>query len=170
MFAVVEISISWLWTTLSLLTVPALIALNGLFVAAEFSLVAVRKTRVEEMVTRGLKGAKAVESAVRSLSRSIAATQLGVTLSSIGLGFVGEPALADLLDPPFRLLFGAWHGAATHTVATVLAFLLITFLHVVFGELIPKARSLCKTLGASRSGWPGRLSVSSASPGLFCIS
>src|SRR3981081_4569255 len=115
---------SWMWTTLSLLTIPALIALNGLLVAAEFSLVAVRKTRVEELVTRGVKGAKAVEAAVRNLSRSIAGTQLGVTLSHIGLGFVGEPALAQLLDPPFRLLFGPWHGAATHTVATVLAFLL----------------------------------------------
>jgi len=141
-FAAVEDGIPWIWTVLSLVTIPALIALNGLFVAAEFSLVAVRKTRVEELVTRGVKGAKAVDAALRNLSRSIAGTQLGVTLSSIGLGFVGEPALAQLLDPPFRLLFGPWHGAATHTVATVLAFLLITFLHVVFGELIPKALAL----------------------------
>ena len=58
------------------------------------------------------------------------------------MGFFGEPALAEVLDPPFRLLFGPWHGAVTHTVATVLAFLLITFLHVVFGELIPKALAL----------------------------
>jgi putative hemolysin len=141
-FAVVDEGIPWLWTALSLLTVPALIALNGFFVAAEYSLVAVRKTRVEELVAQGVKGAKALDTAVRHLSRSIAGTQLGVTLSSIGLGFVGEPALAQLLDPSFRLLFGPWHGAATHTVATALAFLLITFLHVVFGELIPKALAL----------------------------
>ena len=83
-----------------------------------------------------------LDTAVRHLSRSIAGTQLGVTLSSIGLGFVGEPALAQLFDPPFRLLFGSWHGAASHTLATVLAFLFITFLQVVFGELIPKALAL----------------------------
>ena len=91
---------------------------------------------------------------MRHLSRSIAGTQLGVTLSSIGLGFVGEPALAKFLDPSFRLLFGPWHGAATHTVATALAFLLITFLHVVFGELIPKVLALqdpgCASLWLAR--------------------
>ena len=118
MFAAVEDGSPYVWGVLSLLSIPALIALNGLFVAAEYALVAVRKTRVEELVAQGVKGAKAVEAAVRDLSRSIAGTQLGVTLSSIGLGFVGEPALAQLLDPPFRLLFGEWHGAATHTVAT----------------------------------------------------
>ena len=142
MFAAVEDGSPYLWAVLSLLSIPALIVLNGLFVAAEYALVAVRKTRVEELVAQGVKGAKAVDSAVRNLSRSIAATQLGVTLSSIGIGFIGEPALAVALDPAFRLLFGPWHGAATHTVATVLAFLLITFLHVVFGELIPKALAL----------------------------
>ncbi len=142
MFAAAEEGSPYLWIALSLLSIPALIVLNGLFVAAEYSLVAVRKTRVEELVARGVKGAKAVDSAVRHLSRSIAATQLGVTLSSIGIGFIGEPALAQALDPPFRLLFGPWHGAAALTVATVLAFLLITFLHVVFGELIPKALAL----------------------------
>ena len=142
MFAAVEDGSSFWWVALSLLSIPALVALNGFFVAAEYALVAVRKTRVEELVAQGVKGAKAVDAAVRDLSRFIAGTQLGVTLSSIGLGFVGEPALAQLLDPPFHALFGPWHGAATHTVATVLAFLLVTFLHVVFGELIPKALAL----------------------------
>ena len=141
-FAVVDEGIPWLWTALSLLTVPALIALNGFFVAAEYSLVAVRKTRVEELVATASKAPRRWTPPCADLSRSIAGTQLGVTLSSIGLGFVGEPALAQLLDPSFRLLFGSWHGAATHTVATALAFLLITFLHVVFGELIPKALAL----------------------------
>jgi putative hemolysin len=141
-FAVVEDGSPILWVALSLLSIPALIALNGLFVAAEYALVAVRKTRVEELVAAGVKGARAVDAAVRNLSRSIAGTQLGVTLSSIGLGFVGEPALAALLDPPFHWLLGGWHSIATHSVATVLALLLITCLHVVFGELIPKALAL----------------------------
>jgi CBS domain containing-hemolysin-like protein len=148
-FAAVEDGSPYLWVALSLLSIPALIALNGLFVAAEYAMVAVRKTRVEELVARGVKGAKAVEAAVRHLSRSIAGTQLGVTLSSIGLGFVGEPALAVLFDPPFQWLVGGWHAVAAHTVATVLAFLLITFLHVVFGELIPKALALQNPDGAS---------------------
>src|SRR5438309_10105615 len=93
--------VHWAWTALSLLAVPALVVLNGLFVAAEFALVAVRKTRVEEMVGQGLKGAHQVETAIARLDRSIAGTQLGITLASIGLGFVGEPALAHLLDPLF---------------------------------------------------------------------
>ena len=74
-----------------LLSVPALVVLNGLFVAAEFSLVSVRKTRVEELVRHGVQGAKAVEEVISYLDRTIAATQLGVTLASIGLGWVGEP-------------------------------------------------------------------------------
>ena len=94
MFAIAEDGSTYWWAILGLLSIPALIALNGLFTAAEYALVAVRKTRVEELVARGVKGAKAVDSAVRNLSRSIAATQLGITLASIGLGFVGEPALA----------------------------------------------------------------------------
>jgi CBS domain containing-hemolysin-like protein len=122
--------------------VPALVVLNGLFVAAEFALVSVRKTRVEELVAQGVKGARAVEAAMRSLDRSIAATQLGITLASIGLGFVGEPALAGLLRPLFGFLPPAWGLLTAHSAATVLAFLLITFLHVVFGELIPKSLAL----------------------------
>jgi CBS domain containing-hemolysin-like protein len=132
----------WLWAVAGLLTVPALVVLNGLFVAAEFALVSVRKTRVEEMVHQGVKGARAVESALRKLDRSIAATQLGITFTSIGLGFVGEPALARLLEPLTGFLPDGWRGVATHSVATALAFLLITYLHVVFGELVPKSMTL----------------------------
>ena len=81
-------------TILGLLAIPALVALNGFFVAAEFALVAVRKTRVEELVNQGVPRAKAVEDAIENLDRTIAATQLGITLASIALGFVAEPALA----------------------------------------------------------------------------
>jgi putative hemolysin len=130
------------WDIVLLLTVPALIVLNALFVAAEFALVTLRRTRVEEMVQQGTAGARAVLAALDNLSRSIAATQLGITLTSIGLGFVGEPALADLLRPVFSFLPAGLNGAAAHSAATVLAFLLITFLHVVFGELIPKSITL----------------------------
>lgn len=132
----------WAWDVAGLLTVPALVALNGFFVAAEFALVSVRKTRVEEMVSQGVKGARAVESALRKLDRSIAATQLGITFTSIGLGFVGEPALARLIEPLAGFLPDDWRGVATHSAAAALAFLLITYLHVVFGELVPKSMTL----------------------------
>jgi CBS domain containing-hemolysin-like protein len=130
------------WDVVALLLVPALIALNGLFVAAEFALVSLRRTRVEELLQHGTAGARAVLTALDNLGRSIAATQLGITLTSIGLGFVGEPALADILRPLFDFLPNGWRGAAAHSAATVLAFLLITYLHVVFGELIPKSITL----------------------------
>jgi putative hemolysin len=132
----------WIGDVLGLLAVPALVALNAFFVAAEFALVAVRKTRVEEMVNQGVKGSRAVLSAVHHLDRSIAATQLGITLASIALGWVGEPALARLIDPVFAFLPETWRVMTTHSAATALAFALITFMHVVFGELIPKTVAL----------------------------
>src|SRR5260370_14241531 len=89
-----QVSSALLWVG-----IPALVVLNGLFVAAEFALVVVRRTRVEEMVQQGQKGAKALHTAIEHLDRSIAATQLGVTLASIGLGWLGDPALASLLLP-----------------------------------------------------------------------
>jgi CBS domain containing-hemolysin-like protein len=131
-----------LWDVLGLLSIPVFVTLNGLFVATEFSLISVRKTRVEELVRRGVSGAKAVEAALANLDRSIAATQLGITLASIALGWNGEPALAELVRPVFELLPGGLHPSAVHTVAAALAFVLITFMHVVFGELIPKALAL----------------------------
>ncbi len=141
MFANIGVNGSWLWDVAGLLLIPALVVLNGLFVAAEFSLVSVRKTRIEELLKRGVKSARSVESALLRLDRSIAATQLGITLASIGLGFVGEPALADLLK---RSLSGAsgWWGAAAHPIAGIVAFLLITYMHVVFGEMVPKTLAL----------------------------
>jgi CBS domain containing-hemolysin-like protein len=133
---------SWEIDLLKLAAVPALIALNAFFVAAEFSLVAVRRTRAEELARRGVKGAKALEAALQRIDRSIAATQLGITLASIALGFAGEPALEHLLLPVFLLLPEAVASLAAASAAWTLAFLAITFLHVVFGELIPKTLTL----------------------------
>ena len=111
------------WMVLGLVSVPALVALNAFFVAAEFALVAVRKTRVEEMVRQGVAQARAVQEAVRSLDRSIASTQLGITLASIALGWVGEPALARLIEPLGRaVLPESWVGAAAHSAAVAVAF------------------------------------------------
>src|SRR5947209_4492633 len=97
---------AWIWNLLGLFSVPALVALNGLFVAAEFSLVAVRRTQVEEMVRQGVGQARMLDQALRRLDRSIAATQLGITVASIAIGWVGEPALARLLHPIFAALPG----------------------------------------------------------------
>lgn len=132
----------WLWTLLGLLSIPALVALNAFFVAAEFALVAVRKTRVEELLSQGIKGARAASTAVEHLDRTIAATQLGITLSSIGLGWVAEVALADTMVALFQPLPDPWSWLARHTVAGSIAFVIVTFLHVVFGELFPKTIAL----------------------------
>lgn len=129
------------WTVVGLVSVALLVLLNGFFVAAEFALVAVRRTRIEEMVRENRRGSGVLADQVKNLDRSIAATQLGITLASLGLGWIGEPALAELVHPIFSFL-GVWSGAAAHTFAVAIAFTLITFLHVVLGELAPKAIAL----------------------------
>ena len=128
-------------TLLGLLAISGLILTNAYFVATEFALVAVRRTQLEVWVQEGRHGAGAAAKAVDGLDDAIAATQLGITLSSIGLGFVGEPALADLIAPVLASI-DLTSAAAVHSIAIVLAFALITFLHVVVGELAPKAIAL----------------------------
>ena len=130
------------WIVVGLSALPVLIALNGFFVAAEFALVAVRKTRIEELVSHGVKGAKSVQSAIEHIARSIAATQLGITLCSIALGAMAEKALARVIDSLFENFEGIWREFATHSVATAIALLLLTFCHVIFGELVPKSLAL----------------------------
>jgi putative hemolysin len=142
-FAAVPAEVHWGWTAAGLVAVPVLVALNGFFVAAEFALVAVRRTRVEELASQGVRGAASARDAVAHLDRTIAATQLGITLASIALGWAGEPALARLVEPLVAAaLPDARAEVAAHAVAFTTAFGLITFLHVVFGELIPKTLAL----------------------------
>ena len=118
-----------------LLAVLFLVLLNGFFVSAEFALVTVRRTRVQQLVAEGRPGAGNVEDGVRHLDSYIAACQLGITIASLALGWVGEPALAGLLDP----IFGA---VGAHTLGVAVAFMLITALHVIAGELAPKGVAL----------------------------
>jgi putative hemolysin len=132
----------WQLSALGLVCVPALVLLNAFFVAAEFALVALRRTRIEELVAHNVPGARAVASAADHLDHSIAATQLGITLASIALGWVSEPALAHLLTPLFAGLSENWGDTATHSMAIGLAFFLITLMHVVFGEFVPKSVAL----------------------------
>jgi magnesium and cobalt exporter, CNNM family len=139
---------------LGMLAVASLILVNAYFVATEFALVAVRRTQIELWVREGRRGAAAAARAIERLDDAIAATQLGITAASIGLGFIGEPALARLIDPTLASV-GLDSLAAVHSVAIAIAFALITFLHVVMGELAPKALAL---------QFPGSIAIWCAGP------
>lgn len=128
-----------------LLAIPALILINALFVAIEYALVSVRKTRVEELVNNNVRGSKAVAAATANLNRSIAATQLGITLVSIALGAIGEPVLTHLIEPLFSFMPDDWRFFSKHAFGTALALLLITVVHVILGEQVPKMTALQTT-------------------------
>ncbi len=125
-----------------LLAVFVLVAANGFFVASEFSLVAVRRSRVQELVAAGRLNAQALERALDNLNPNLAATQLGVTVSSLALGWVGEPALAHLIEGPLAQVAGSFTSAGAHTLAVIISFVVITSLHIVLGELAPKNLAL----------------------------
>jgi CBS domain containing-hemolysin-like protein len=115
-----------------------LVGLNAFFVTAEFALVAVRRTRIDELVAQGSKRALRTRKAIKELNLMLSACQLGITLASLGLGWVGEPALAHLVEGAFGFLGRPLDLVATHSVAAAGSFVVITFLHVVLGELVPK--------------------------------
>ncbi|MBN2554928.1 MAG: HlyC/CorC family transporter [Anaerolineales bacterium] len=119
-----------------------LVLANGFFVTAEFALVSVRRTRIAELVAQGNNSARWVHKAIHNPDRFIAATQLGITLASLGLGWIGEPALGDLLLPIVRLFPAAIENEVSRSISSGLAFAVITFLHVVIGELAPKSIAL----------------------------
>jgi len=127
---------------LKLGAVLLLVLANAFFVAAEFSLVSVRKTRIAELVARGNLAARAVEKAINNPDQVIAATQLGITLSSLGLGWLGEPALSHLILPIVEWFPADLQAGVSHTISAAIAFTIITFLHVVAGELAPKSIAL----------------------------
>ena len=126
----------------NLLIILFLLFANGFFVASEFALVSVRQTRIKELANDGNSTAKITMKALEELDRYIAAVQLGITISSIGLGWVGEATLAKLIHPLFDFLPFVSQTVATHTIAVAIAFAIITFLHVVIGELMPKSIAL----------------------------
>ena len=129
-------------TLLRLLTVVVLVLANGFFVAAEFALVSVRRTRVDELIQQGNRAARWVKKALNNPDEFIAATQLGITIASLGLGWVGEPAVSHLIEPLIEFLPSEWIGLASHSIAAAIAFTLITFMHVIVGELMPKSIAL----------------------------
>ncbi len=115
-----------------------LVAANGFFVAAEFALIRVRQTRIAELVEEGSVPARAVLNLLGRLDTYLSGTQLGVTLASLALGAVGEPAVAHLLHGLFVTLGIGPQSAPAHVIAIGLGFVLITFFHITFGELLPK--------------------------------
>ncbi|WP_248895970.1 hemolysin family protein [Haloplanus halobius] len=125
-----------------LLVALFLVALNGFFVAAEFAFVRVRATSVEQLVAEDRPGATSLQDVMTDLDNYLAVTQLGITLASLGLGWAGEPAIASLLEPA---LGGVLPPTLVHIAAVAVGFSVITFLHVVFGELAPKTFAIAQT-------------------------
>ena len=126
---------STLWRLAGLM---ALVFANGFFVAAEFSIVTVRKTRIDQLIAEGHRAARPVRRAVTAPDRYIAATQLGITMAALGLGWLAEPALASVIEPAFRFLPPYLAATTTHTIAVAISFAIITAAEIIFGKLTPK--------------------------------
>jgi CBS domain containing-hemolysin-like protein len=122
---------------LKIAAVFGLVFLNGFFVAAEFAMVKVRATQIEPLVKSGMKRARTAQHIITHLDVYLSASQLGITMTSLGLGWVGEPFVAVLLEPLFSLA-GIGQPVVIETVAFAVAFTIITFLHIVLGEQAPK--------------------------------
>lgn len=128
---------------LSLVLVLFFLLMNAFFVAAEFSLVRVRKSQVEILVDEGRSGAKYTKLVADNVNAYLSACQLGITLASLALGWLGEPAVSQIIEDP--LLFLGLPEAAIHGIAIVIGFVVITALHIVVGELIPKSLAIFST-------------------------
>ena len=124
-----------------------LVLLNGFFVASEFALVKVRPTRLDELARRGSRAAERTRAVVHHLDEYLSATQLGITLASLALGWIGEPAFAHLIEPAASR--AGFSPVTTEAIAAALSFLAITFLHIVFGELAPKSLAIQRAEGTA---------------------
>jgi CBS domain containing-hemolysin-like protein len=130
------------FATVRLLGALLLVALNGFYVASEFAFVRVRSTAVNQLAEEGRAGAATLQDVMANLDDYLAATQLGITIASLGLGWIGEPAVAALIEPVLAPLLPA---SLIHLVAFGIGFGTITFLHVVFGELAPKTIAISQS-------------------------
>lgn len=136
---------------LRLTFVLLLVLMNAFFVAAEFALVAVRRSKIDQMAAEGDRSAAVVQKALTHLDRYISATQLGITLASLALGWIGEPALAVLVDRILAMFGVQLDSTLDHSAAAIaVAFIIITFLHIVLGELAPKSVALSRSESVSR--------------------
>jgi CBS domain containing-hemolysin-like protein len=131
--------------SLKILAVLALVVLNGFFVAAEFALVRIRETQLDALAARGWRRAKMAQHIVRNLNAYLSATQLGITMASLGLGWIGEPVFVALLAPVLGLL-GVESAAWLHSLSFAIGFSALTFLHITVGELAPKWMTIQKPL------------------------
>jgi CBS domain containing-hemolysin-like protein len=129
-------------TIVKLGAVLVLVALNGFFVAAEFALVSVRPTRIDQLVSEGNRMARLVRRAMDDPNFFISACQVGITMASLALGWIAEPALASLFEPLFHSWFPEGSRISSHLVAGIIAYFLITLLHIVLGEQVPKMIAL----------------------------
>jgi len=127
--------------TIAILVTVAVVVANGFFVAAEFALVKMRPSRIEQLAKEGGRKARLVARMTKRINDYLSASQLGITVASLMLGWLGEPAFAKLLLPLFHDRWG-WHPATVHTVAASISLAIITFLHTVIGELAPKALAI----------------------------
>ena len=126
----------------------ALVGLNAFFVATEFAIVRVRATRIDELVAKGVRRAVATREVLRDLNAYLSACQLGITIASLGLGWVGKPAFADLLEPLLAPL-GGQTALAADSLALGMSFAIITVLHVVLGEMAPKTLAIERAEGVA---------------------
>jgi len=131
-----------------LLLALALIIVNGVFVAAEFAIVRVRPTQLAELAAAGSSRARMARRIVKKLDTYLSATQFGVTLASLALGWIGEPVFEKFIEPSVSM-FGAYSKAVAHSISAILAFLMISWLHITFGELGPKYIAVGKTLSTA---------------------
>jgi CBS domain containing-hemolysin-like protein len=133
-------------SALLLVLLLVLVAINGFFVAAEFALVRTRRGKIEQLAEEGETGAAAVIEQLDKIDESLSACQIGITMASIGIGFLGEPALAELLEPLFG---GLSHGVAVG-LSVAIAFTLVTALHISVGEQVPKMLAIGHAEGTAR--------------------
>jgi CBS domain containing-hemolysin-like protein len=151
-------------TALLLVLLVLLVALNGLFVAAEFALVRARRSRIELLAKEGIRGAESALSELGRLDEYLSACQVGITMASIGIGFLGEPALAHLLEPAFG---GLSHGIAV-ALSVAIAYALVTSIHISIGEQVPKMFAITRAEGTLRA-LAGPLAVFRAMSAPFTI-
>ena len=156
-------------TAVFLVLLFVLIAVNGVFVAAEFALVRTRRSRIEQLASEGSRGAGSVIDQLDRIDEYLAACQLGITMASIGIGFLGEPAVAELVEPIFGDLS---HGVAV-AISVAIAYALVTTLHVVVGEQAPKYFAIARPEDSARAlaaplRWFRRVSAPSPSRSPGC--